>query len=228
MNELEVIIYKVQPYKENDRLLHTYSSKGKINLVANGSQKLTSDLRIMSQYLNKISLEYYKFNTILPLRKAKLINDYKDIKKSYLLTKEASLMLDIITNSYIDDEYHSKVYELLSLCLDHPNITVSSLSFAMKLTYYLGYGLDLKGDGRKVLGLNMDKGGVVYEGESYILDLTYDETLLLLKLTYSKIDELETLTNEEIKLFKDFIYKYYLTRIEINLKTIMTMKDEAF
>lgn len=228
MNKLKALIYKVQPYGESDRLLQAYTPKGKISLLAKGAQKLNNDLRILAQYLTELSFEYYEFKTFMPIRNAKLINDFNNIKINYNDTKEASLILELISKTIIDSKYSEKIYSLVIESLQYKNIQISTLSFAMKLTYYLGYGLNLKADGRKVIGLSINKGGVVYDDEAYPLDLNYDETLLLLKLTYNKTFELEELTNEQLVILKRFIFNYYNRIIDITLNTLQNVKEEGF
>lgn len=221
MNKLEAIILKVQPYQESSRLIQTFTKLGKVSLIARGSQKVNSDLRVLSQYLTHISFEYKSFKTMLPIINGKIINDFKIIKTNYEQTKYASLILELVNKLYIDEQYYEPIYNLMIESLNYEDILLSSLSFAIKLTYYLGYGLDLKGNGNKIKGLSTQKGGVVYENEDYFLDANVEETLELLKLTYLKTNNLNELKNININKVKDFIYKYYLTVIEINLKTLL-------
>lgn len=220
MNKLKALIYKVQPYGENGKLLFCYSRLGKVTLIARGSQKLNSDLRVLSQYLTEIEFEYQTFKTMMPLNKAKIINDFTSLKGNYYFMKEASLILDLINRVYIDNIYHDKVYDLAISALNSKYISEASLSFALKLTYYLGYGLDLKGDGRKVIGLSLLKGGVVYQDENYFIDYNVDDTLLIFKLTYGNLTNIEQLDENKIKVFKDFVYNYYSSRVDINLKVL--------
>lgn len=220
MNKLKALIYKVQPYGENGKLLFCYSRLGKVTLIARGSQKLNSDLRVLSQYLTEIEFEYQTFKTMMPLNKAKIINDFTSLKGNYYFMKEASLILDLINRVYIDNIYHDKVYDLAITALNSKYISEASLSFALKLTYYLGYGLELKGDGRKVIGLSLLKGGVVYQDEDYFIDYNFEDTLLLFKLTYGNLTNIEKLDENKIKVFKDFIYNYYGSRVDINLKAL--------
>lgn len=220
MNKLKALIYKVQPYGENGKLLFCYSRLGKVTLIARGSQKLNSDLRVLSQYLTEIEFEYQTFKTMMPLNKAKIINDFTSLKGNYYFIKEASLILDLINRVYIDNIYHDKVYDLAITALNSKYISEASLSFALKLTYYLGYGLELKGDGRKVIGLSLLKGGVVYQDENYFIDYNVDDTLLIFKLTYGNLTNIEQLDENKTKVFKDFVYNYYSSRVDINLKVL--------
>lgn len=220
MNKLKALIYKVQPYGENGKLLFCYSRLGKVTLIARGSQKLNSDLRVLSQYLTEIEFEYQTFKTMMPLNKAKIINDFTSLKGNYYFMKEASLILDLINRVYIDNIYHDKVYDLAITALNSKYISEASLSFALKLTYYLGYGLELKGDGRKVIGLSLLKGGVVYQDENYFIDYNVDDTLLIFKLTYGNLTNIEQLDENKTKVFKDFVYNYYSSRVDINLKVL--------
>lgn len=221
MNKLEGIILKVQPYQESSRLLQVFTKKGKVTLIARGSQKVNSDLRVLAQYLTQISFEYKSFKSMLPIIKGSIINDYKMIKSDFNQTKYASVILELVNKLYLDEEHYDTIYNLMVESLNYNDLELSSLSFAIKLTYYLGYGLDLKGNGNKIKGLSMLKGGVVYEGEDYLIDTNLEETLDLLKLTYFKTSNLNELKNININKVKEFIYRYYLTVIEINLKSLI-------
>ena len=62
------LIYKTQPYQDNNKLLYVYSNRGKITLVSRGSQRLSSELRIVSQYLTLIEF-YDNGKSMQPLEK---------------------------------------------------------------------------------------------------------------------------------------------------------------
>ena len=57
---IEGLIYKVMPYLESNRLLYTYTPLGKVTLHAKGAQKMTSQLRVASQYLTHIEVDVVK------------------------------------------------------------------------------------------------------------------------------------------------------------------------
>lgn len=220
MNDLEGIIFKTQSYTESSRLLHTYTPKGKTTLLAKGAQRITSNDRILAQYLTQISFKYTKFRGFMPLYYGKIINDYSIIKKNYNDTKYASLILEILDKTTFADENHQKIYLLAISSLNYKDIEVSSLSFAIKMLYALGFGINLKGDGKKVKGVNISLGSIVYETEDDSVDLSYENTIELLKLTYLKTEELEKFDNDFLKTIKKFIYLYYGYHLNIKLKAL--------
>lgn len=217
-NKIEGIIYKVQAYKENSRLLQVYTKRGKIAVMARGSQKINNSTRILAQYMTHISFLDNPNKSFINLAEAKIINDFENIKQDFNKTKLASSMLEIINKVYIDDIYHEKVFNLLVTSLNYTDIYVSSLSFALKMLYFLGYGINLEGNGKEIIGLNIEKGGIVYYDEKVNIDLNIEETIILLKITLSKINNLEQYPKKSLDIIKDFIYKYYLNKLEIKIR----------
>jgi DNA repair protein RecO (recombination protein O) len=80
--------------------------------------------------------------------------------------------------------------------------------------------MNFKNDGKLIKGFSINEGSIVYENSLITPDLSYDETVTLLKLTYGNIKELEPLTLLEKNIFEKFIYKYYLDKIELKLKSL--------
>ena len=220
MNRLNGIVYKTQPYQESSRLLQVFTRLGKVTLNARGSQRINSSDRIVAQYLNEISFEYNTFKSFLSLKSAKLINDFEFIKKDFNKTKTISLVLEIIDKVLIDEIYNEKIYELLIEALYSKNIETASLSFALKMLYYLGYGMNLKSNGNNILGTSINKGGIVYEGERFPIDLNVEESIALLKLTYLKISETIEIDELHLKSIKRFIYYYYENKIDLKLNAL--------
>lgn len=220
MNKLNGIIYKTQPYQENSRLLQVFTKLGKVTLNARGSQRINSSDRVIAQYLNEISFEYNTFKTFLTLRSAKLINDFDEIKKDFNKTKTVSLALELIDKVLIDEIYNEKIYELLIETLYSKNLETASLSFSLKMLYYLGYGMNMKSEGRNILGTSITKGGIVYEGERFPIDLNVDESISLLKLTYLKISEEIEIDELHLKSIKRFIYYYYENKMDLKLNAL--------
>lgn len=220
MNKLQGLIYKTQEYKESSKLLFVYTKKGKVTLNARGSQRINSKDRILSQYLNLIEFEYKTFKSFLNLNNSKLINDYSNIKKEYNNVKNTSLMLELIDKIIIDNDNNEKIYSMLVNALDSKNYEKASLSFSLKLLYYLGYGLNLKPENKNVLGVSIVKGGLVYEGENYYIDLDIDNSISILKLTHYNFKDLNKIDNLNIDEIKSFIYKYYLDKMGLNIKAL--------
>lgn len=216
---MEGLIYKVQPYQEHARLLFVYTPNGKKTLLAQGSQKLNHPNRILAQYLTQIEFKDHD-KSFLTLSEAKIINDYAQIKEDYKLTKNAALMLEIIDQLMVDNYDHQEIYKDLISALQAKHLEITSLSFALKILKPLGYPLDLNADGRKVLGVNIEKGGLIYQGDLDIIDLDVKEAIVLLKLNFIPYQDLEVYELETIAKIKDFILKYYQYHLQSTLKNL--------
>ncbi|MCF7930424.1 MAG: DNA repair protein RecO [Acholeplasmataceae bacterium] len=216
---MEGIIYKVQPYQEHARLLFVYTKIGKKTLLAQGSQKLNHPNRILAQYLTQIEFKDQD-KSFLTLSEAKIINDYEEIKEDYKLTKSAALMLEIIDTLIVDSYDHQEIYQSLIKALQSKQLEIATLSFALKILRPLGYPLDLNADGRKVLGVNIEKGGLVYQGDSDIIDLDVKESIVLLKMNFIPYQDLEAYEIETIAKIKEFILKYYQYHLQSTLKNL--------
>ncbi|MCR1809021.1 DNA repair protein RecO [Haploplasma modicum] len=220
MNNKEGIIFKVQDYTENSRLLKVLTKDGIITINARGSQKLNSKDRILAQYLTLISFNDDKNSDFIYLNNGKLINDFSNIKKDYFITKKVNVIFEVLNKVIIEKEHYNKIYELTLDVLTSTNIIEGIISFMLKLTYILGYGMNFKNDGKLIKGFSINEGSIVYENSLITPDLSYEETVTLLKLTYGNIKELEPLTLLEKNIFEKFIYKYYLDKIELKLKSL--------
>lgn len=220
MNKLNALIYKTQEYKESSKLLFVYTNKGKVTLNARGSQKINSKDRILSQYLNLIEFEYTNFKPFMNLYNGKLLNDYNEIKNDYNNVKHVSLMLELIDKVILDEDNNNKIFELLINSLNSYEYEKASLSFALKLLYYLGYGINLKPENKNVIGLSIIKGGLIYENENYQIDLDLEESIKLLKLTHYKVNDLNKIEEKDFSLIKTFIYKYYYDKMGLTLKSL--------
>ncbi len=216
---MEGLIYKVQSYQEHARLLFVYTPKGKKTLLAQGSQKLNSQNRILAQYLTQIEFKDQD-KTFIRLSEAKIIDEFSKIKEDFNQTKQAALMLEIIDQLVVDAYHHQEIYQELIEALHTDHLEIASLSFALKILKPLGYPLDLNADGRKVNGVNIENGGLIYHNESGIIDLDIKEAIVLLKLNFIPYQELELYEVETIQKIKEFILKYYQYHLQTTLKNL--------
>jgi len=216
---MEGLIYKVQPYQESARLLFVYTPSGKRTLLAQGSQKINNMTRVLSQYLTHIEFKDLK-KSFMTLSEPKLLHDFEEMKKDYVKTKSAAVILEIIDQLVVDDYSHTLIFQEMMLALLSPNVSVSALSFALKILKPLGYEVNLTGDGRRVIGVNIDKGGLVYQNESDIIDLDTKEAILLLKLYYMPYQELADLDLLDLAPIQNFILKYYQFHLQTTLKNL--------
>ena len=115
------LIYKVQPYQESNRLLFVYTPRGKVSLVAKGSQRLYSELRIISQYLTLIEFEDNN-KRMQTLFKASLVDDFQLLKSDYFKAKQAAIMLEAIDKVHDDDLNHEYLFKELINSLSSKNL----------------------------------------------------------------------------------------------------------
>jgi DNA repair protein RecO (recombination protein O) len=213
------LIYKVQPYLESARLLFVYTPQGKRTLLAQGSQKTNNMTRILSQYLTQIEFKDLK-KSFMTLSESKILDDFEEMKKDYHQTKCAALILEIIDQLIVDDYSHELIYQEMMLALKSPHIEISSISFALKILKPLGYELNLIADGRRVLGVNIERGGLVYQNETDIIDLDTKDSIHLLKLYYMPYQELMEIEPSVLSKLKIFIQKYYQYHLQTTLKNL--------
>ncbi len=217
---MEGLIYKVQPYQENSRLLFVFSPLGKITLFARGAQKVNDKTRILSQFLTHISFKEQRNKTFYTLSEGKIINEFHLLKEDYHKTKQAALILEIIDTLVIDHINYQMIFDDMILALNQSDMRVSSLSFALKILKPLGYELNLIADGRVVKGISIEKGGLVYDKEVESVDLDTKDAILLLKLYYLPYNEHGIYEIDIIKKIEQFIKKYYEYHLNLRLKNI--------
>lgn len=218
-NRSEGLIYKVQPYLESARLLFCYTPAGKKTLLARGSQKMDNPNRIMSQYLTHISFKDYP-KSFIHLSEAKLLDDFQTIKADYARTRYASLILSIIDTLVVDLYEHRFIFDQALSALRAKLTHEASLSFALKVLRPLGYPIHFKGDGRKVKGLLIERGGIIYESDERHEDLGIGKTITLMKLNYTPYDKLEAVLETERADIRRFILNYYQYHLQTTLKAL--------
>ncbi|MCD4826568.1 MAG: DNA repair protein RecO [Acholeplasmataceae bacterium] len=217
---MEGLIYKVQPYQESSRLLFVFTPKGKVTLMARGAQKLKEKSRVLSQFLTHISFKEQINKKFYTLSEPKIINEFNLIKTDYHKTKKAALILEIIDQLVVDQVNYQFIFDDMILALNQSDITVSSLSFSLKILKPLGYELNLTADGRTIKGISIEKGGLVYQGEEESIDLNTKDALSLLKLYYLPYNEHGIYEIDILKRLEEFVQKYYQYHLHITLKNM--------
>jgi|SRR5690554_4357210 len=204
---MEGIVYKQTSYLENDRLIFVYTPLGRITLVAKGSQKMTSQIRNVAQYLNLIDFKAVSNKTMYALMEGKTLNDFMSIKTDYQQTIQASILFDLL--SFVaDNDEHPIIYDLLKNALIYFS-KESILSFGFKLIKYLGYQISLKPDGRRVKGVNIKTASIVYENDPYVADINVVQTTALVHLMYESYDKIKSIDQDNYDALKQFMYAYY-------------------
>ena len=221
------LIYKVQPYQESNRLLFVYTPRGKVSLVAKGSQRLYSELRIISQYLTLIEFEDNN-KRMQTLFKASLVDDFQLLKSDYFKAKQAAIMLEAIDKVHDDDLNHEYLFKELINSLSSKNLREASLSFLMKLISNSGFKPNTLADGRKVIGFNLEKSVIVYENETLPISLNVRHLIILIKLIHLTSDKIDELSNEDYEVMEKFIKKYYEYHLRVSLKNIQEDKIDDY
>lgn len=216
---MEGIIYKVQAYKEHARLLFVYTPKGKITLQAQGAQKINHEQRILAQFLTHISFKEQP-KSFYTLAEGKIINDFSEIKEDYVQTQSAALILEILDHFVVDDFVHEALFHEVILALSQKDIRKSSLSFILKMLKPLGYEIQMHADGRKVIGLNIETGMMIYEGSSDIIDLDVKDSIYILKYLKMPYQDLEDIPEDVYRRIKHFVLKYYQYHLQTTLKNL--------
>jgi DNA repair protein RecO (recombination protein O) len=216
---MEGIIYKVLPYLEHARLLFVYTKLGKKTLIAQGVQKINHPYRILAQYLTEIEFKDSK-KSMFSLSEAKIINDYQNIKLDFNKTKSAAIILEMLDQLVVENANHDSIYFEAIHALSVSLIRESALSFALKMLKILGYGLDLIPNGKKIIGLNIDQGGLIYEGGLEIIDLDIKSTVTVLKLQVLTYDDLIPIDIETFDKIKNFIHKYIQYHLQTTIKNL--------
>ncbi len=217
---MEGMIYRVQPYKENARLLFVYTPKGKVTLIARGSQKMKASSRVIAQYLTRLSFKEYPQKSMYTMVDPKIIDDYHHIKNDYHLTQSAALMLEVIDKFIVEDAPHQAIYESLIIALQTPLINIAALSFCLKILHPLGLNINLKPDGRTIKGISIEKGGLIYQDEEGFIDLDVKAATPLLKLYYLPYNELGIYEIDTLNDIKSFIQRYYEYHLQTTLKNL--------
>jgi DNA repair protein RecO (recombination protein O) len=215
---LEGIIYKVQPYKETSKLCFVFTRKGIRTLNARGAQKINSEYRVVTQYMNHISfLDQEK--SMFSLKKAKLISSFDEIKKDFEKTKFAAFVLELCSKLILGNETHSKIYDALINFFYSRDIRINALRFCIYLIKYLGYGIQINPDGSPVKGFNISLGRIIYAKETEDTDLNIVEVTKLLQLKKTTYDKIVDISETEIQVIKDFLVKYISYHINVQIKT---------
>jgi DNA repair protein RecO (recombination protein O) len=215
---IEGLIYKVMPYLESNRLLYTYTPLGKVTLHAKGAQKMTSQLRVASQYLTHIEVDVVKKDGLIPVSQIKIINDFQSIKNTYESMSEVALLLELITQCIDEDAPHKSIFQDLITILNSPHLNELSLRFMIRLLQMIGYDLDLSGDGRDVIGFHIPSASLIYTGDAKTSDIAMEDLILLLQLKYTNYDTILKISDTQLKSIKSFLIDYIEYHVHIKIK----------
>ena len=113
IKDIEGIVISEQDYKESSKIVKIITSNGIISVIAKGSRKLKSDLRISTTKLTYgIFTMYYKEDNLSTLTSVDIIDNFKNIKKDIIKISYASYLLDLSVQ-VMKQNKSSDVYKLL-------------------------------------------------------------------------------------------------------------------
>jgi DNA repair protein RecO (recombination protein O) len=215
---IEGLIVKVMPYLESNRLLYTYTPLGKVTLHAKGAQKMTSQLRVASQYLTHIEADFIKKEGLIPVSQLKIVNDFQSIKNSYESMSEVALLLELIQQCIGEDAPHQSIFQDLMIILNSPYLKEVSLRFMIRILHVIGYDLNLTGDGQDVIGFHIPTASLIYFGDSKTSDISMEDLILLLQLKYTNYDTILKISDTQLKSIKSFLIDYIEYHVHIKIK----------
>lgn len=216
---MDGIVYKTQSYQETSKLLFVYTKEGKKTLLAQGSQKMTSNIRMAAQYLTYIRFEDTKGKDFIKVYDLEILNDFQALKTSYASLALASVITETIQALLVDDT-DAHVFEDMIEVLESNTLKEAVLKYLLRLLSVLGYPIILEGNGKKIKGFSMIYGRLIYQDEEHSVDLNEYETIHLLKLLKIPYQRLETLDDKDYQTLKHFIQKYYEYHLQYTIKTL--------
>jgi DNA repair protein RecO (recombination protein O) len=215
---IEGITYKVLPYLESNRLVYLYSAQGKVTLHARGAQKMTSDLRIASQYFNHIQADVEIKEGLIPVSRLKILNDFQNIKVSFDTMTSIAWMLEIIDKCVNSDDPHPLIYQALLEMFQYNDVTQQVCRFIIQLLKYIGYDIPLKADGRHVTGFNIAQASLTYQGDTVLSDISMDILILLVQLKHTNYDTILKISSLQIQEIKNFLIAYIEYHVHVKIK----------
>ncbi len=215
---IEGITYKVLPYLESNRLVYMYTSFGKITLHARGAQKMTSDLRIASQYFNYIQVDVDAKEGLIPVSKLKILNDFQNIKVSFDIMTYVAFMLEVIDKCIDSNDPHKLIFQELLEMFQSDDIRQQICRFMIRLFKHIGYDIPLKADGREVTGFHIAQATLTYQGDNLLSDISMDTLILLVQLKYTNYDTILKISSSQYQELKNFFIAYIEYHVHVKIK----------
>lgn len=210
------IILKTIPYKENSKIVYFFTEEGKVSAIARGAKKIKSPLRIETSNLSLVSFELSN-NSFPTLVDISVDDSFKNIQGNYRKNFYANYIADYIYHN--QDLKDKKLYDFFVKTLKKMNEGMDeeelTLIFEIKYLYFLGSAPNLKscfycGTNEKISGFSIKEGSVVCKNHLEKADVSFDLTLILLKMYYTSLDDyLPFLTKDEKLELREVINRYY-------------------
>ena len=231
------IVISEQDYKESSKLVKIITNDGIISMIAKGSKKLKSDLRISTTKLTYGTFTmYYKEDSLSTLTSVDIIDNFKNIKKDITKISYASYLLDLATQ-VIKQNKCEDIFKLLVDSLKKINEGFDSMIITniLELKYldYLGVmpiidECSLCGSKQSIATISGRDGGYICNNCLTNEKIVDEKTIKLIRMfcyvDISKISKLEI--SDKIKLeINTFLEDYYDKYTGLYLKTKDFLKN---
>ena len=237
IKEIEGIVISEQDYKESSKIIKVITKEGIISLIAKGSRKLKSDLRITTTKLTYGLFNiYYKKDNLSTLKEVDIINNFKNIKKDINKISYASYLLEL-ASQVIKQNNNKEIFELLVSSLNKidegfdPLVITNILE--LKYLDFLGVmpiidECSLCGSKQSIATISGRNGGYICNNCLTNEKIVDEKTIKLIRMFYyveiSKISKLEI--SDKIKNeINDFLDEYYDKYTGLYLKTKTFLKN---
>lgn len=222
---VSAFILKTLPYKENDRLVYTYTKEyGKITLLARGVNKLTSKNRAALQEITLVEMTFIPKKGICTLIRASINEFYSLLKEDLTLQIYSSYFMEFFYKLE-ENEPNASMYSTLQLALDklmqgYPPKLIYGI-FNLRMLKDLGIGLEVNCCARckevkpiKTISI-YDGGFICYECFKKDEESMDKEVLKLFRhlylLSFERIDEIHyslALLDEVVEIIELFVDEY--------------------
>ena len=231
------IVISEQDYKESSKLVKIITKDGIISMIAKGSRKLKSDLRISTTKLTYGTFTmYYKEDSLSTLTSVDIIDNFKNIKKDIIKISYASYLLDlavqVIKQNKCEDVFNILVDSLKKIDEGFDSMVITNI-LELKYLDYLGVmpiidECSICGSKTSIATISGRDGGYVCNN-CLTNELIVDEkTIKLIRMfcyvDISKISKLEI--SDKVKLeINNFLDEYYDKYTCLYLKTKDFLKN---
>lgn len=233
MFEIEAIILRESPFKDNDMMVTALSNENIHSFLAKGVMKIDSKNKVLVTKFNKVRLELSKGKEGYNLRTGTLLNSYMHAKEG--LTSLAILdFISEITNKIVSKDEASVIYPILDKVLSlldkgFDGLTLALIYFAKVLTI-AGYGLNVDScqichQKEAITALSTMDGGFICENcfdASIHLKLNANELKILRYIFKVDIDNFAkaVLPKEESLHVLNILEQFALDTVDLSLKSI--------
>ena len=237
IRKIEGIVISEQDYKESSKIIKIITKDGIISIIAKGSRKLKSNLRITTTKLTYgIFNVYYKEDGLSTLKEVDILNDFKNIKKDINKISYASYILEL-ASQVIKQNKNEEIFLLLVASLNKINENFDPLIITniLELKYldYLGVmpiidECSLCGSKTSIATISGRNGGYICNNCLTNEKIVDEKTIKLIRMFYyvdiNKISKLEI--SNKIKMeINDFLDEYYDKYTGLYLKTKSFLKN---